>query len=216
VVPNGIRQPTVDRPAARRRLERLIDARGEHLIGTVGRVCPGKGQAELVEAAPAILARRDARLVLIGAEDAFHPGYVNELERRCEALGLSGAVHFVGHRDDAQLLIGGFDVVVVPSTRERTGWREGFGLVAAEAMWAGVPVVAYDTGSLSEVIGACGVVVPERDRAALAGAVVSLLGDEQRRAELGECGRLRVAGRFTLSANADGMRARYRALAAGR
>src|SRR5690606_26219891 len=63
---------------------------------------------------------------------------------------------------------------------------EGFGMVAAEAMAAGVPVVASAVDSLPEVVDppAGGVVVPVGDASALAAAVDSLLRDEAARLRL--------------------------------
>lgn len=100
--------------------------------------------------------------------------------------------------------------MAAPSKQERrSGWTEGFGLAVAEAMRVGTPVVAYDNGSLPEVLGDCGVIVPEGDKMALADAVLSVLSDPGRSARLAACGRDRSA-RYTLEASVAAMRARYR------
>jgi glycosyltransferase involved in cell wall biosynthesis len=80
-------------------------------------------------------------------------------------------------------------VTVVPSR-----FAEPFGLVAAESMWAGTPVVASATGGLPWVLdnGAAGILVPPGDPAALRRAVDELLHDPQRRVELAAAGRSRV------------------------
>ena len=64
---------------------------------------------------------------------------------------------------------------------------EGFGLTALEAMACGTPVVAADAGSLPEVVGDAGLLVPPRDVAALADALESVLADPR---DLGERGRV--------------------------
>lgn len=79
-------------------------------------------------------------------------------------------------------------VTVVPST-----YAEPFGLVAAEAMWAGSPVVASDVGGLAMLVGEAGVLVPPGDPSTLRRAVIELLDDPERRAELAAAGRRRVA-----------------------
>jgi glycosyltransferase involved in cell wall biosynthesis len=68
---------------------------------------------------------------------------------------------------------------------------EGFGMVAAEAMAAGLPVVAAASGSLPEVVDAPhgGRLVPPGDPAALASAVAGLLKDDAARLRLGEAAR---------------------------
>jgi glycosyltransferase involved in cell wall biosynthesis len=62
---------------------------------------------------------------------------------------------------------------------------EGFGLPVAEAMACGVPVVTSDRSSLPEVVGDSGVLVNPQHTQELAAAVVALLGDGERRRELG-------------------------------
>ena len=68
---------------------------------------------------------------------------------------------FAAH-DDLPDLYRSFDVLVVPSL-ETPCWIEQFGRVAVEAMASGVPVVASDSGSLPEVLGGAGVLVPPGD-----------------------------------------------------
>ena len=76
------------------------------------------------------------------------------------------------------------DILVAPSLK-----GESFGLVLAEAMAAGVPVVASDIPGYRDVVGDAGVLVPPGDPAALARAISGLLADDDRRLELGAAGR---------------------------
>jgi glycosyltransferase involved in cell wall biosynthesis len=98
-------------------------------------------------------------------------------------------------------------VVCVPSR------REGFGVVAREAMAYGRPVVATAVGGLVEVVSddEAGVLVPPRDPVALRKAIVSLLGDRERREHLGEAAR-RVATRLSPAEAAELQIAVYRSL----
>lgn len=73
-------------------------------------------------------------------------------------------------------------------------------MVFLEAARAGRPVIAYDHGGVGEAVvdGVTGVLVPEGDTAALADAIVQLLGDPELRSKMGEAGRRRVAEDFDI------------------
>jgi glycosyltransferase involved in cell wall biosynthesis len=112
---------------------------------------------------------------------------------RIEALGLAGRVAFVSDltQDDVANEYASATICVSPSL------YEGFGLPAAEAMACGSPVVVTDGGSLPEIVGEAGVIVPAGDARALAAALGELLNDPQRRARLGEAAHARAARLFT-------------------
>jgi glycosyltransferase involved in cell wall biosynthesis len=100
-------------------------------------------------------------------------------------------VEWLGLREDVPELMRAADVVAIPSR-----W-EGFGLVAVEAMAAGVAVVASAVGGLPEVLGDAALFVPPEDPGALRAAIQRLLGDADLRRELGARGRAR-ARRFAV------------------
>ncbi|HUG41000.1 MAG TPA: glycosyltransferase family 4 protein [Longimicrobiales bacterium] len=104
------------------------------------------------------------------------------VERMAGELGIAEHVRLLGPVTDARRLelLEGARVLLMPSR------FEGFGLVAAEAMAAGVPVVAARAGSLPEVVDEPrgGMLVPPDDPAALAAATAALLDDDERRARL--------------------------------
>jgi len=115
-------------------------------------------------------------------------------------LGVDDNLEFLGVVGDAErkALFSGARMLLMPSR------FEGFGMVAAEAMAAGVPVIAADVGSLPEVIGGreSGILVPPRDPVALAGAVERLLADTGERARLSR-GARDSAERFRWTAIAE-------------
>ena len=209
----------VDRSAGRRLVNELVECSVDDQVAVVsGRVCPGKGQVEMVEVAPRLLQSIPHLFIaILGGEDPFYPGYETELRRRADQLGILDRVRFLGHRSSgvpdataAVRFLSGCDLLVAPSLRQSgTGWREGFGLVAAEAMWVGTPVVAYDSGGLTEVVGPCGRVVPEGARGALGEEVVRVLSDGDLGSAMAECGRQRVAERFLIERAAREMTAVY-------
>lgn len=216
VVPNGIPPVSVDRAAARRAVEALTGAAaGAPVLTMVGRLDPVKAQLEVVESLPGLLAQRpDLRLLLVGEPDRYRPWYAEQVHARVRELGVGGAITFAGQRDDAIALMGGSDLVAVPTMRDERGMgTEGFGLVGVEAMAVGTPVVGYADGALPEVLGDCAVLVAPGDRTALQAAIGRLLDDPGERSRLAACGQARVAERYGLATMMEAMRREYRRVA---
>ncbi len=169
---------------------------GEHVGGGgvlfVGRLVPQKG-VEVLLSAMRLLPEASATVVGDGP-------------LRGE-LDVPGNVEMVGAVEDVVPWLRRADVVVVPSR-----W-EGFGLVAAEAMAAGVPVVASAVDGLVEVVGDAGVLVTPDDDQALARALSDLLANPARRASLARSGRDRVRA-FSLEGTITSIEALYRDLRA--
>ncbi len=113
---------------------------------------------------------------------------------------LSDKLRYVGHLSGKPLrefVAKARAVVVTPM------WDEPFGLVAAEAMSCGVPVIAFDRGALREVVGPCGVIVPPGNVRALASAMSLDLT-----AEAAGC-RTRVEANFSIARMIGGYEAAY-------
>lgn len=106
----------------------------------------------------------------------------------------SRRVLLFGPRNDMERFFAAADLYVHPC------YDEGFGGGAAEAMLAGVPVVAANCGGLPETVSDGGVLFEPRNPLALAEAVEGLLGDGARRAELAERGRRRATQAFSVEA----------------
>jgi glycosyltransferase involved in cell wall biosynthesis len=152
----------------------------------VGRLSEEKGVLELLEAA------RGLPLVVVG--DGPLRGRVPE------AIGFVPRGELGEYLDRAA-------VVVCPSR------REGYGVVAREAMAHGRPVVASNVGGLPEAVvdGETGLLVPPHDPAALRMALERLVGDAELRARLGAAGRNRVRERFSREVAATATLAAYEA-----
>ncbi len=158
------------------------------LVGMVARLAPEK--------AP------DDFLALAAATSGAHFAVVGDgplradLEKRATAN-----VHFLGFRDDMAGVYASLDVLVQPS------YREGMPMTILEAMSAGVAVVSSRVGAAADVIddGRTGLLYPAGDVPALIAAVSSLVGDEQRRKDLGRAAQAAVAAGFTV----DEMARRY-------
>jgi D-inositol-3-phosphate glycosyltransferase len=224
VVYPGVPKYAVNRDVGRQLVGRAIGLPpdGEVLVVS-GRICPPKGQQEIVEIAPRLLERRpNLHFTFLGGEYSAYRGHQRDLRRRCAELGVSDRVVFAGFRsdlvgsvEDAVAFVSGCDLLAAPSMREAgRGWQEGFGLSVAEALQVGTPVVAYANGSLPEVIGNCGMVVDEGDRAGLAEAILRMLEDRTERERRIACGRRRVEQMFRRQNAFVGMKRVYSAVAA--
>lgn len=171
------------------------------IVGNVARLAKQKGQAVLIDAAPGVLARYpDARFVLVGEGELR-----GELEARVRALGLTDRFLFTGERDDVPELLASFDVFAFPSL------FEGLCLAVIEAQAAGVPVVATPVGGIRETVvpGETGVLVPPRDPAALATAIVRLLEDRYEAGRLAQEARRRALDRYAVGQMVDATIALY-------
>lgn len=117
------------------------------------------------------------------------------LQGQSRALGLAGAVHFLGPRSDIDGLLRAADVGALCSD------REGSPLLVFECMANGAPVVATAVGGVPDVIehDRTGLLVPRRDKDALAAALVGLLSDPERRAAMAAAAR-QTLRRYTIDA----------------
>lgn len=102
-------------------------------------------------------------------------------------------------------------IFCAPSVKMPSGEEEAFGMVYAEAMAMEKPVVAFDSGGISEVVshGYTGFLAPERDWRALAEYLSLLLKDAALRKRFGVAGRERVIRRFDLEQRTKVLEAIY-------
>lgn len=120
-----------------------------------------------------------------------------QLVRLAESLSIGRRVRFLGLQDDVPSCLAQADIAVHPCV-----WQEAFGLSVVEAMSAGVPVIASNTGAMPELLadGACGVLVPPGDPVALGEAIDRLLAEPDRGRALAAAARRRVTETFRLTA----------------
>jgi glycosyltransferase involved in cell wall biosynthesis len=155
------------------------------VIAFQGRLVTTKGVGVLLEAGRILLAQNRALELLIigdGRERAA-------LEHLSQEFPLAGRVRFVGRLDGPQLdaALSAASVVVVPSLG-----GEVFGLVVAENMLRGLPIVTSDLGPFVEILGECGLTFRVGDAGALAGELARLLDEPALAASLGQNARQRA------------------------
>ncbi len=206
VLENGVDMARVTggcRSTGRARLGIPHDAQ---VVGLVGRICRQKGVDTFVEAAIRLcLTMPNARFVVIG--DAEDRKLAMDLCQRIETAGLSERIAFKDHAEDIADIYAALDLLVAPSR-----W-EGFGLVAAEAMSAGVPVIASDVGGLPGVLNDAGLTVPPEDATAVCTAVEGVLTDMAKQKRMIAAGQ-RQAARFDWNAPADRLASIYKTVCA--
>lgn len=173
VIPNGINLNNftgIDRDYDFRRRFAMDN---EKIILYVGRLVYEKGVQHLISAMPKILENyHDSKLVIAGKG-----GMIDELKSQVDSMGLSNKVYFTGYlnQKEVQKMYKCADVAVFPST------YEPFGIVALEAMLAGIPTVVSDIGGLNEIVehGVNGMKSYTGNPNSIADSVLSLLFDPQ-------------------------------------
>lgn len=160
------------------------------VVGNVAALVPHKGQRHLIEAVHLVVREiPDARCVILGEGELREP-----LERQVRDYHLEKHVLLAGFRTDVLGCMKAFDLFVMSSV------TEGLGTSVLDAMACGRAVVATRAGGIPEMVedGVNGLLVPVRDHAAMADAIVRLLKDAPLRKRLGEAGLARVRARFTV------------------
>jgi len=162
----------------------------DFVVVSIGRLVDWKGHDLLVEAAArSIPTRPNLKVIIVGDGPLF-----DELSKSIKDRKLEANIWLLGRVADTKPLLALSDIFCLPSK------NEPFGLVILEAMAAGLPVVAANSGGVPEIIedGLSGVLVPSGDVAGLRGAIESLADNEGKRRQLAAAGLARVKERFTL------------------
>lgn len=210
VVRNGVdlkRFAGCDRDVCRAGLRLPV---GAPVVGMVAHLIPWKRHDAFIAAAALIReSLPDARFVIVG-RDLFgeHALWSSELERLAAAAGLSESLRWVRDCDAPEDVLPAFDLLLHPAQ------GEPFGRVVCEAMAAGVPVLAAESGGPARIIknGVSGILVRDGDHWAMAEAAVALLRDPAAAARLAAGGKKRVAEKFSSERVCDQLAAVYKNL----
>lgn len=181
----------IPRDVARSRLG-LSDKALVFLI--VANLIPYKGHADLLRALAVVNDRLPANWVLLcaGRDD----GIGSDLQDMVEELGLTQRVHWLGSVKDIPSLLAAGDVALLASH------EEGFSNAVIEYMASGLPAIVTDVGGNAEAIehGKTGLVVPAKDSAAMADAILQLALNPAMRQEMGAAARTIATQRYSLDA----------------
>lgn len=161
-------------------------------IGLIGRIAKEKGQVDFIRAARLVLERSaDCEFVVCGAPLHLGQAYLHEVGELAKDL----PVTFLGWRDDVGAVLRTLTAIAVPSSSIDAAPR-----VIMEAFSAGVPVVAYPSGGIGELIehGRNGLLSSAAQPQALAASLLDLIFHPEKRDLLGKSARATYLRRFTL------------------
>lgn len=204
LIPNGIDLERFAR--ARERFDRAQFLRdlglppASLLVGSIGELRTLKRHDDFIRAATKIVSKfPETNFVLAGVDSSASGEVRKQLEKVVVELGLKDCFHFLGWLDDAERLLCAIDVFVSASE------TESFGLAIAEAMAAGTAVVATRTEGAQEVIEdqQTGLLVPIGDVERIAESVCELMGNSERRREIGARAQDATNTKFSLKRMVD-------------
>ena len=191
VVPLGVDESWFTRRRPSAAVRRKYTPAGEAVLLQVARIAPYKNQMALVKALPQVLRETpQVRAVFVGPQDS--PKYLEALRREVAGAGLEGKVEFAGNVPPEELaqLYSLASVFVLPSLRENCPQS------LLEAMAQGTAVVASDIAPIMAVLEGVAPTVPPLDHDALAGELLALLGEPERRRRLGREAKRRAWTRY--------------------
>jgi glycosyltransferase involved in cell wall biosynthesis len=185
VIYNGVAGP---------RWRRAKRANGPPRIGCIGRIAPEKGQLEFIEAAAQIhRALPECRFVVYGAV-LFGQAAPTEYAERVRTAAEGLPIEFAGWTGDVHSAMAELDLLLVPSAPYEATTR-----VIPEAFASALPVIAFRSGGIPEIIdnGVDGLLARDaEDMADL--AIVLLTGDPRRLISIAHCARETWERRFML------------------
>lgn len=173
VIPNGINLTNFNGIERDYDFRRKYAMDNEKIILYIGRLVYEKGVQNLIAAMPKIINGYNDTKLIIGGKG----GMYDELKEQAHALGIENKVYFTGYltSKEVQKMYKCADIAVFPST------YEPFGIVALEAMLAGVPTVVSDIGGLDEIVdhGVNGMKSYAGNSNSIADSVLALLYNHQ-------------------------------------
>lgn len=215
-IPMGITEPAA-MPGNHRQSIRARHRRGNGpLLVFVGRLVEEKGVDDLVRAVDRLsTSLPDVTALIVGdGQDRLR------MEALAARLGVADRVAFTGWVEPGEVpeYMAAGDVFVGPSKRAADGWVEAQGLTFAEAMLAGVPVVATRSGGIPDVVqdDHTGLLVPEASPGDIAQAVVRLVAKPELAGRLADAGRALAGAHFTRAASARSFSGLFDDLLGGR
>jgi glycosyltransferase involved in cell wall biosynthesis len=182
---------------------------GELTMIMVANLIPYKGHADLLNALGEIAPKlpQPWHLVCVGRDQGCGPQLRDQVAR----LGLEKNIHFLGERSDVPQLLKTANIGILSSH------EEGFSNAVIEGLAAALPMIVTDVGGNAEAVqdGITGIVVPPRNPAALAHAILKLASNPDLRTTMGIAARACAEREFTLESCVEKYDSLYRGLLNG-
>jgi glycosyltransferase involved in cell wall biosynthesis len=178
--------------------------RGETVIGMMGRLSPGKGFEDFMEAVSG-LGEPGLRFLMIGGASRGEEAYAARLREDAESQ-LGKRLVFLGFKPDRERYLRAMDIYAFPSH------AESFGLALCEAMATGLPCAAYAKDGVLDIVedGANGLRARVREPGDLKEKLGILISDGELRRRLGAAARKTVERKFSERGMLAGYQATYR------
>jgi L-malate glycosyltransferase len=167
---------------------------GRKIVTTVGTCQERKGHHYLIDAAEQVVKNSpDTHFLIVGDTSADYD-FTGRIKDMVNDRKLQDRISLTGKRTDISEILSVSDIFVLPSL-----W-EGLPIALLEAMASGVPVIATNVGSNSEVVvnGVNGFIVPQKDSPLLAQRIEDLLADPLKASNIGMRGQETVKKSFSI------------------
>ena len=179
------------------RINNMFEQGNQKVVLFVGRLAEKKGVAYLIKAMQHV----DAKLVIAGSGPLER-----SLKESADQLGLASKIIFLGPKNHLELknIYASADIFVAPSITAKSGDIEGFGLVILEAMASGLPVIASNSGGITDIIqhGVNGMLAEEKNSRQIGNFINQLLEDKEYYEKLSSAS-LKTAEAYDYSVIAD-------------
>ncbi len=187
----------------RSKMKEMLGIAGRPVIGIVGRLAQQKGHTILLDAIAEVIKKFPGIVLIIIGEGPER----QKLITKASEININNNILWVGVQPQNRV----FEFYAIMNIFVMPSIYEGFGLTAAEAMAAGVPVVASDVDGLREVVvdRVTGYMVPVNDDRTLAERLIQLLNNPEQAQAMGRNGRDRVSRLFSIERFDDSIRAVY-------
>jgi glycosyltransferase involved in cell wall biosynthesis len=208
VIHNGVNLTRFRPGSADPEIITKFERKGRQVVGLVSNLSRRKMAEQFLETCPHILKRRpQTTFIIVGGEFSEEDaGRKRELEERVRRLGLEDHVIFTGFVSAVEEWIRTFDVGCAVTENEACS------RAILEMMACGKPIVAFKTGGNPELIddGTTGILVPFGDTPGMASTVTALLGEREKREEMGRAARRQAEAFFDVKGNAEKTARLYR------
>jgi glycosyltransferase involved in cell wall biosynthesis len=168
------------------------------VIGLIGRMTPGKGHEIFFECVKLISqVISNVKFMVVGAASYGESEYEKKLMDFAESMKIKDKILFTGYRENIPYYLSAIDILAFPSH------RESFGGTVLEAMAMKVPVVAFASGGVKELIfdNYTGILVPSISVKEFTNALLTLINNRELCRRLGNNAREVVKNKFEINSN---------------